>query len=162
MHAWLFFGTHVSSIVLNDLEEGSFYLVATKILLCADLLCSYPLVFAAGREIVEHSLFERNETYHVMPLKVESTFPIFVEPKRRLLRLSLVLVTVCVAQLDFAAILSLVGGVAQVILAFVLPPLMALQLLRSTMSSFRCAANILLLVNGVAVATFSLLASLSA
>ena len=38
-----FFGPHVSSIVLNDLSQGTVYLVATKLLLCADLLCSYPL-----------------------------------------------------------------------------------------------------------------------
>ena len=53
-----FFGPGVSSIVLNDLGQGTLYLVATKLLLCADLLCSYPLVFAAGREILERSLFE--------------------------------------------------------------------------------------------------------
>ena len=122
------FGSRVSSIVLNDVGQGTLYLVATKLLLCADLLCSYPLVFAAGREIVERSLFEP-QTYpssQKEALKDSHKLPgltnmgrggeagLLVEPKRCGLRLLLVAATVIVAQLDFAAILSLVGGVAQV------------------------------------------------
>ena len=41
--------------MLNNLGPGT-TLSAVKILLCFDLLFSYPLVLAAGRDIVEKSL----------------------------------------------------------------------------------------------------------
>merc|ERR1719238_1605509 len=47
-----FFGDETQEIILNNLGPGEL-LSAVKLLLCVDLLCSYPLVLVSGRDIVE-------------------------------------------------------------------------------------------------------------
>lgn len=50
-----FFGAQTSDIVTNNLGAG-LGLTAIKVLVCMDLLCTYPLIFVSGREIIERLL----------------------------------------------------------------------------------------------------------
>lgn len=170
----VYFGPGVSSIVLNDIN-GALCLTITKILLCIDLFCSYPLVFAAGRQIVERSIMldcDAHDNPDVIPdgncVEVGSrqfvptrvtdlmSTSLSMLPNKdarcRAVRTALVLVTVMVAQLrDFGMIISLVGSFAQVSLAFVLPPFMVLRSM-SAMSLMRRQVNIAIVVLGTLVA----------
>ena len=50
-----FFGDQTQEIVTNNLGPGDI-LSAVRILLCIDLLFTYPLIFAAGRDVVENAI----------------------------------------------------------------------------------------------------------
>jgi len=63
----LLFGSSVSSIVVNDIASGSICLIATKVMLCVDLFCTYPLVFASGRQILETCLLDHSEVAYHLP-----------------------------------------------------------------------------------------------
>jgi len=176
------FGGGVSSIVVNDIAGGTWCLVATKILLCVDLFCSYPLVLASGRQIVERSLLrddgsdsgeeggekcgaERGAAAAgagAGPIGLLLALLPTADARRRAVRTALVLVTVAVAQLkDFGTIISLVGSFAQVSLSFVLPPLMALRLLGGAMAPWRRCLNLAILPAGTAVAAIATGATLA-
>mmetsp|Transcript_21952 Transcript_21952/g.51348 ORF Transcript_21952/g.51348 Transcript_21952/m.51348 type:complete len:465 (-) Transcript_21952:388-1782(-) len=153
-----FFGVAVSSIVVNDIAQGSLWLTATKCLLCVDLFCSYPLVFASGREILEGCLLDWDEGAAMARVLAmghglqERT----VTHRRYMIRSLMVLANVAIAQLeDFGTIISLVGSLAQVSLAFVLPPIMAVQLLGANMPARRRAINMTMIPVGVCLATLA-------
>lgn len=137
----VYFQGQVSSIVINDIAAGTWWLSATKLLLCADLLCSYPIAFAAGCQVVEASLEPRVQVW-CLPEVGGGSKTSAADPWRCAVRTGLLLVTVGVAQLhDFGTIISLVGGFAQVTMAFVLPPLMLLRLEGPSMSRLHWCAN---------------------
>merc|ERR1712086_585823 len=103
----------------NDIDPSvGFYLAATKVMLILDLIASYPLVFAAGRQIVERSLLSSDS----------DGLAAGIEPQRLAIRMCMVVFTVMLAQFDdFGSIISIVGGFAQVSLAFVMPSAIALK-----------------------------------
>jgi len=156
------FQGQVSSIVINDIAAGTWWLSATKLLLCADLLCSYPIAFSAGCQVVEKSL-EPLLQDRCLPQAGGGGRTAAADPWRCAVRTGMLLVTVGVAQLhDFGTIISVVGGFAQVTMAFVLPPLMHLRLQGASMSQLHQCANgalallgscLALLVTGTALAS---------
>jgi len=146
------FEGQVSSIVINDIAAGTWWLSATKLLLCADLLCSYPIAFAAGYQVVEKSL-EPLAQGRFLPEVDGGSRTSAADPWRCAVRTGMLLVTVGVAQLhDFGTIISLVGGFAQVTMAFVLPPLMLLRLEGSSMPQLHWCANAALALLGSCLA----------
>ncbi|KAL7470970.1 hypothetical protein ACHAXS_011258, partial [Conticribra weissflogii] len=50
-----FYGTETQDLVLQNLENGV-YLVLLKVLLCVDLLFTFPVVFSSGRQILENAI----------------------------------------------------------------------------------------------------------
>ena len=54
-----FYGDQTQDLVLQNLDNGP-YLSALKILLCVDLLFTFPVVFSSGRQILENALLESN------------------------------------------------------------------------------------------------------
>lgn len=59
-----FCGDETQDLVLQNLDNGP-YLSALKILLCVDLLFTFPVVFSSGRQILENALLESNENYTI-------------------------------------------------------------------------------------------------
>lgn len=146
--AVLLFHRDVSSIVVDDISDGTLTVVATKLLLCVGIFSSYPLVLAAGRQIVENSLVPEELAGAG---KTESKW---LPDRRRAIRTVLVVLTLLMAELHhFGTIISLVGGFANVLLAFVLPPMMALRLLSKQMTGLRYMTNLVVLPLGCAIAT---------
>ena len=132
------------------------WLEATKALLCVDLVCSYPLVLQAGRKIIETALVDQGGGGRVLAAVGED------EAQRTAVRVALVAATACIAQWgDFGALISLVGGSCQVLLAFAAPPALALAL-GQTSDPARRLANRLVLPAGVIVAVGTALVDLGA
>jgi len=55
-----FYGEETQDLVLQNLDNGP-YLSALKILLCVDLLFTFPVVFSSGRQILENLLIDGNQ-----------------------------------------------------------------------------------------------------
>ncbi|KAL7516907.1 hypothetical protein ACHAWX_001877 [Stephanocyclus meneghinianus] len=55
-----FYGDQTEDLVLQNLSNGP-YLSALKILLCVDLLFTFPVVFSSGRQILENALLNRGD-----------------------------------------------------------------------------------------------------
>jgi len=55
-----FYGDQTQDLVLQNLDNGP-YLSALKVLLCVDLLFTFPVVFSSGRQILENALLNRSE-----------------------------------------------------------------------------------------------------
>jgi amino acid permease len=118
-----FYGDETQDLVLTNLDNGP-YLSALKLLLCIDLLFTFPIVFSSGRQILENALLKD-------PGTVESSS----EEENVLPRAAIVAgaVSACfgLAQIGgFGAVANLVGGVCQGTLAFIMPPAIAVTLAR--------------------------------
>eukprot|EP00566_Odontella_aurita_P012374 CAMPEP_0113530386 /NCGR_PEP_ID=MMETSP0015_2-20120614/2910_1 /TAXON_ID=2838 /ORGANISM="Odontella" /LENGTH=485 /DNA_ID=CAMNT_0000429101 /DNA_START=321 /DNA_END=1778 /DNA_ORIENTATION=+ /assembly_acc=CAM_ASM_000160 len=114
-----FYGDATEDLVLANLDNGP-YLSALKILLCVDLLFTFPIVFSSGRQILENALIGSE--------RVESDEA--VVPRAGIVAGA---VSACfgLAQIGgFGAVANLVGGVAQGTLAFIMPPAIAVTLAR--------------------------------
>lgn len=115
-----FYGENTADLVLSNLGNGPF-LSALKLLLCLDLLFTFPIVFSAGRQIMELALIGDG---HV----VESDSAIL---PRAIIAASGVLVCLSLAQIGgFGVLANFIGGAAQRVLAFVMPPAIAVTLAR--------------------------------
>ena len=118
---YLLFGTDTQQIVLLNVQ-GSFFVSAVKILLCVDLLLTYPVVMRPSIVIVEqsvHTLSSAKEKYQVsVGFSMHLAVCIF---------LGLVAGGSSLYVPAFGLLSGLVGGVSQTFLAFVLPPLMLAQ-----------------------------------
>jgi amino acid permease len=115
-----FYGENTADLVLSNLGNGPF-LSALKLLLCVDLLFTFPIVFSSGRQIMELALIGDG-------LVVESESAAL---PRAGIAASGVLVCLSLAQIGgFGTVANLVGGVAQGTLAFVMPPAIAVTLAR--------------------------------
>lgn len=125
-----FYGEETGDLVLENLGNGP-YLSALKILLCVDLLFTFPMVFSSGRHIMENALigdFDAN-------MIVEDTSNNNIVLKRAGISGGGVLTCLSLAQIGgFGTLANLVGGVAQGTLAFVLPPLIAIIIARDNAS----------------------------
>eukprot|EP00927_Polykrikos_kofoidii_P015339 TRINITY_DN16807_c0_g1_i2.p1 TRINITY_DN16807_c0_g1~~TRINITY_DN16807_c0_g1_i2.p1 ORF type:complete len:424 (+),score=50.33 TRINITY_DN16807_c0_g1_i2:103-1374(+) len=142
----LYFGPGVSSIVLNDIPSNSTVLLSLKLLMCAALIGTYPLIFAVLRIPVCEILSCCTAELADQPI------PGCQWRQEAFFRGALVALTAmgaCVG--DFGDIVALSGGIASTSLAFVIPPIMALSLLRSEMSPGRFCANVLMIPIAVMV-----------
>jgi len=134
-----FYGDDTQDLVLANLDNGPF-LSSLKLLLCVDLLFTFPIVLSSGRQILENSLIGPN----IDPDDLVVVRAIIVA----------VAVSTCLglAQIGgFAAITNLVGGVAQGTLAFIMPPAIALSLSRQNGESSAEVGQWLLGIFGVLV-----------
>jgi proton-coupled amino acid transporter len=114
-----FYGDQTQDLVLGNLDNGPF-LSALKLLLCVDLLFTFPIVFSSGRQILENAIIGPDS------VELDSATPA---------RTAIVAVAIAaclgLAQIGgFGAVANLVGGVAQGTLAFIIPPAIAVALAR--------------------------------
>ncbi|EKX47005.1 hypothetical protein GUITHDRAFT_107350 [Guillardia theta CCMP2712] len=110
---FLFFGEETSSVVLDNLGNGSF-LTWVKLSLVLDMLVSYPVMLTSSREIVENAILG-SETRNSLV-------------QRLLIRTMLISTAFLIAQInDVGKICNLVGGVCQCALAFMIPPALAMR-----------------------------------
>jgi len=110
-----FYREDTQDLVLANLDNGP-YLSALKLLLCVDLIFTFPIVFSSGRQILENALIGPEEAGK------DESFPARAA-------IIAVAVTTCfgLAQIGgFGAVANLEGGIAQGTLAFIMPPAIAL------------------------------------
>eukprot|EP00927_Polykrikos_kofoidii_P036007 TRINITY_DN3045_c0_g1_i2.p1 TRINITY_DN3045_c0_g1~~TRINITY_DN3045_c0_g1_i2.p1 ORF type:complete len:447 (+),score=65.01 TRINITY_DN3045_c0_g1_i2:69-1409(+) len=159
----LYFGGDVSSIVLNDIPSSSAAFVALKLLMCVDLVGTFPLVFTVAQSAfgslwvccktdvasspVQTPREEQTPNYGSDSSESGREPP---HPEGSVLgrfcnRGVLLALCACVACMGgFGDLVSLAGEIAFLSLSFVLPPLMALILLRHEMSRWRFLLNLLM------------------
>ena len=118
-----FYGNETKDIVLGNLENGP-WLSALKLLLCIDLMFTYPIVFSSGRQILENAI--------IGPENISDSGD--DNDDSLLARAGIVAggvgATFALAQIGgFGVVANLVGGVAQGTLAFIMPPAIALALM---------------------------------
>lgn len=165
---YVYFGSDVSSIVLNDMH-GSYWILisATKLLVCVDLLCTYPLMFEAASQILEKTALrssdgEHDGTTHSDGSDVEKSRETALDTTlspdhhRQLVRVSLLVISMIGGYMgSFGGIVSLVGDVSLTSMAYILPPLMTMALFKGELTPARVAVNIATLVLGGVVGTLS-------
>jgi hypothetical protein len=123
-----FYGNETQDLILRNLGN-SVYLSALKILLCVDLLFTFPVVFSSGRQILENALIPRGELQYTT---VDGENSLSVVLSRVVLTTAAVTMCLGLSRLGgFGVVANLVGGVAQGTLAFVLPPMISIALSRS-------------------------------
>jgi proton-coupled amino acid transporter len=114
-----FYGDQTQDLVLGNLNNGP-YLSALKLLLCVDLVFTFPIVFSSGRQILENAIIGTQ--------KAEEED---VSVARAAIVAGAVSACYGLAQIGgFGAVANLVGGVAQGTLAFIMPPAIAVTLAR--------------------------------
>jgi len=124
---YLFFGAATHQIVILNVS-GSAVVSSVKLLLCVDLLFTYPVVMRPSIEIVERSLVARSggqkggEAGRGLQLAVCAA-------------LGVVAAGASVLVPAFALLSGLVGGVSQTVLGLVMPPLIFRKLQRAQWSS---------------------------
>jgi len=125
-----FFGDATDSVVLNNLGQGSF-LTWVRLALVADMMVSYPVMLSSSREICESALlgsFASSASKEGGMMERLQAIDWQDLLARNAVRSGLILSAFAIAQLnDVGKICNLVGGVFQVILAFVIPPALALK-----------------------------------
>ena len=121
-----FYGESTQDLVLQNLDNGP-YLSALKILLCVDLLFTFPVVFSSGRQILENALIG-DESKKGEEEDDESTS---LALSRTAITGGAVATCFGLSQVGgFGVVANLVGGVAQGTLAFIIPPAIAIALSR--------------------------------
>eukprot|EP00934_Nitzschia_sp_Nitz4_P009037 Nitzschia sp. Nitz4//scaffold134_size62860//30009//31400//NITZ4_006327-RA/size62860-processed-gene-0.32-mRNA-1//1//CDS//3329535493//9027//frame0 len=130
---YLLFGSSTNPIVLLNVQ-GSLFVSAVKVLLCIDLLLTYPVVMRPTIVIVEQSLQQATPSASGFPpVECDNGKCRLHTPRSeatsstRLLVCSLLGLVAASSSLfvpSFGLLSGLVGGVSQTFLAFVLPPLM--------------------------------------
>ena len=144
---YLIFGSETEQIVLLNVQ-GSIFVSAVKLLLCADLLLTYPVVMRPSIVIVEQSF---SSTLFPSIEHQETAWSIHL---LTCLLLGLVAAGAATLVPAFGLLSGLVGGVSQTFLAFVLPPFMVLAKKRMQQSTNNveflksCRREILLLLFG--------------
>ncbi|KAL3822911.1 hypothetical protein ACHAXA_010694 [Cyclostephanos tholiformis] len=121
-----FYGDETQDLILRNLGNGP-YLSALKLLLCVDLLFTFPVVFSSGRQILENAL-----TPNVHPKSAaRDGLQLPAVLSRAAITAGAVAVCFSLSQLGgFGVVVNLVGGVAQGSLAFILPPAISIALSR--------------------------------
>ena len=118
-----FYGEDTQDLVLQNLDNGP-YLSALKILLCVDLLFTFPVVFSSGRQILENSLLGEGK-------QGEDEGSVSLALSRTAVTSGAVATCFGLSQVGgFGVVANLVGGVAQGTLAFIIPPAIAITLSR--------------------------------
>lgn len=115
-----FYGDQTQDLVLGNLNNGP-YLSALKLLLCVDLLFTFPIVFSSGRQILENAIIGSDGAAEADE----------AAPARTAIVAVAIAACLGLAQTGgFGAVANLVGGVAQGTLAFIMPPAIAVALAR--------------------------------
>jgi len=143
-----FYGDQTEDLVLQNLNNGP-YLSALKILLCIDLLFTFPVVFSSGRQILENALISED-----IQQKGEGEGDISVTLSRTAITSGAVATCYGLTKIGgFGVVANLIGGVAQGTLAFIIPPAIAIALSRRTSEGFEAEEipNWLIASFGVAV-----------
>jgi len=132
-----FYGDNTQDLVLANLNNGS-YLLALKMLLCVDLLFTFPIVFSSGRQILEHAWLSARATNIATVSSDDNKYEDcndchnrteVTTSERAVLVAIAVAICFALAQIGgFGSVANLVGGVAQGTLAFVFPPAIILKL----------------------------------
>merc|ERR1712157_272591 len=118
-----FYGENTADLVLSNLGNGT-YLSALKILLCIDLLFTFPIVFSSGRQILENVLLDESG-------KEEGEETMSLALSRAAITGGAVATCFGLSQVGgFGVVANLVGGVAQGTLAFIIPPAITISLQR--------------------------------
>jgi len=126
-----FYGDATEDLVLQNLDNGP-YLSALKILLCIDLLFTFPVVFSSGRQILENALISED-----IQQKGEGEGDISVTLSRTAITSGAVATCYGLTKIGgFGVVANLIGGVAQGTLAFIIPPAIAIALSRRTSEGF--------------------------
>ena len=124
-----FYGDDTQDLILRNLGNGS-YLSALKLLLCVDLLFTFPVVFSSGRQILENALIPNggNPKNNTADDGGQARSVAFA---RAAITTGAVAACLGLSRLGgFGVVANLVGGVAQGTLAFVLPPAISIALSR--------------------------------
>mmetsp|Transcript_28575 Transcript_28575/g.92697 ORF Transcript_28575/g.92697 Transcript_28575/m.92697 type:complete len:592 (-) Transcript_28575:31-1806(-) len=111
------YGAKTESNVLSNLPQGGALLSTIRVLLAVDLTFTFPLVFAAGREIVEEWLVR----------DMRGAKDTWSRNAIRLLMLGAV-VGIVFGIPNFGNLVSLVGGVCNSLMGFILPPTLYLRM----------------------------------
>ncbi|KAL3800931.1 hypothetical protein ACHAWO_000064 [Cyclotella atomus] len=144
-----FYGDQTQDLVLQNLDNGP-YLSALKILLCVDLLFTFPVVLSSGRQILEKALLASDES---TTTKDNSSS---LALSRAALTAGAVLTCFGLSQIGgFGVVANLVGGVAQGTLAFIMPPAMEVALSRQRIGGFDASEIRQWLIGGFGVAVVS-------
>ena len=130
-----FYGDSTQDLVLQNLDNGP-YLSALKILLCIDLLFTFPVVFSSGRQILENYILGETSN-NILDTNITEAED-EEDNNRSNLALSRAAITAgavstCfgLSQLGgFGTVANLVGGLAQGTLAFIVPPAIEIALSR--------------------------------
>mmetsp|Transcript_3618 Transcript_3618/g.8010 ORF Transcript_3618/g.8010 Transcript_3618/m.8010 type:complete len:540 (-) Transcript_3618:132-1751(-) len=123
-----FYGESTQDLVLQNLDNGP-YLSALKILLCVDLLFTFPVVFSSGRQILENALLTVDESQMKGGEDEDETVSLALS--RAAITGGAVATCFGLSQVGgFGVVANLVGGVAQGTLAFIIPPAIAISLSR--------------------------------
>ncbi|CAB9521005.1 Amino acid transporter [Seminavis robusta] len=128
-----FYGHNTQDLVLGNLSNGP-YLSALKLLLCVDLLFTFPIVFLGGRQILEAALLPPSHNWRTAMVATA--------------------VACCWGLTKiggFGTVANLVGGVAQGTLAFIMPPAIAVALARRNGEQGGEAAHWVVCIFGVVV-----------
>lgn len=154
---YLVFGSDTQQIVLLNVKEGSYFVSAVKLLLCIDLLFTYPVVMRPSIVIVrqswiaatsaaaavsssskmqerEHSAHSRDRSLSRSSSLLSSRSGSSVSEADWGTHMAVCIILGSIAALcsifipAFGLLSGLVGGVSQTFLAFVLPPLMLSKL----------------------------------
>jgi proton-coupled amino acid transporter len=123
---YLLFGTETQQIVLLNVQ-GSFFVSAVKLLLCVDLLLTYPVVMRPSIVIVEQSLLPGILPSSSKKAKIPLPVVGWSTHLAVCVFLGLVAGGASLYVPAFGLLSGLVGGVSQTFLALVLPPLMLSQ-----------------------------------
>ncbi len=119
-----FYGDETQDLVLQNLDNGP-YLSALKILLCIDLLFTFPVVFSSGRQILENSILGESNNMS----KEDNELSLALS--RAAISAGAVGTCFGLSQLGgFGTVANLVGGLAQGTLAFIIPPAIEVALSR--------------------------------
>jgi len=121
------YGDDTQDLVLQNLDNGP-YLTSLKMLLCIDLLFTFPVVYAAGRQILEDAVLGGDSLG-----KSEDKMALW----RVILTAGAVATCFGFSLLGgFGTLANLVGGVAVGSLALIFPPAIAIALSREKNGSF--------------------------
>jgi amino acid permease len=126
-----FYGDDTQDLILRNLGNGP-YLSALKLLLCVDLLFTFPVVFSSGRQILENALLPNGGNPNNNAAKDDGGQTTqSVALARAAITTGAMAACLGLSRLGgFGVVANLVGGVAQGTLAFVLPPAISIALSR--------------------------------
>jgi solute carrier family 36 (proton-coupled amino acid transporter) len=145
---YLMFGAETEQIVLLNVRQGSFFVTSVKVLLCIDLILTYPVVMRPSIVILEESVDQVwEQRQHDQQKKSSPSTATASRPLARsvdgtthvLVCTALGIVAASASRFvpAFGLLSGLVGGVSQTFLAFVLPPLMWAKHQQQSPSLFR-------------------------
>ena len=124
-----FYGDSTQDLVLQNLSNGP-YLSALKILLCVDLLFTFPVVFSSGRQILENSILGETNNIDASGVQKDEN-ELSLALSRAAISAGAVGTCFGLSQLGgFGTVANLVGGLAQGTLAFIIPPAIEIALSR--------------------------------